>query len=248
MNLITCGANNIKALFDQIVADIYDFFNPELEGYVNFDFGGGNHVNIHVIVFGIFIGVFAASFYMVYVKNFVGAFVRRLLADGCLTPKKAKTLAELGFEKNLFVRLALRGTLLASTVCRAEDIKPESGEEAAPADGDKEKPAVNDASADSAEDNEAETEQGSAEAAAEQPCASQARPVDSPGTRYYIKEEKKYAAEMRFNARGSGWPTLLFVLLISIFCIVVIFAFLPQILRFLDNTISIFSVKGNTIK
>lgn len=240
MNLITHGANNIKALFDQIVADIYDFFNPELEGYVNFDFGGGNLVNIHVIVFGIFIGVFAASFYMVYVKNFVGAFVRKLLADGCLSAEKAKTLAELGFEKNLFVRLALRGTLLASTVCRAEGDASEGSAE--------EKPAENDAPADGAEDNEAETEQGSAEAAAEQPCASPARPVDSLGTRYYVEEEKKYAAEMRFNARGSGWPTLLFVLLISVFCIVVIFAFLPQILRFLDNTISIFSVKGNTIK
>ena len=61
------------------------------------------------------------------------------------------------------------------------------------------------------------------------------------------KEEKKYIAEMRFHARGSGWPTLLFVLLISVICIFVIFGFLPQILRFVDNTISIFSVKGNTV-
>ena len=195
---VTMAANNFKEFFAEIAAWLYDFFHPELEGYVNFDFGGGELVNIQVIIFGIFIGVFVASLYMVYVKNFVGRFVRKLLAEDCLSEEKAQTLAALGFEKDPFVRSALRGSLLASTVSRVEQPNAE-GEEKQP-------------------------------------------------TRYYIKEEKKYIAEMRFHARGSGWPTLLFVLLISVISIFLIFAFLPQILRFVDNTISIFSVKGNTIK
>lgn len=197
--IFTLAPDGFKALWEELVAWFYDFFNPKLEGYVNFDFGGGDMINIQVIVFGIFVGVFLASVYMVYVKNIVGAFVRKLLAEDCLAEEKAKTLEELGFARNPFVRYALRGSLLASTVVHLQD-EPMPGEETA------------------------------------------------PPTRYYIKEEKKYVAEMRFNARGSGVPTLLFVLLISVICIFVIFGFLPQILRFVDNTISIFSVKGNTVK
>lgn len=206
--MITTAAANLKGLWEELLDWFYDFFHPTLEGYVNFDFGSGSMVNIRVIIFGIFIGVFVASLYMVYVKNIVGAFVRKLLAEECLSEDRARSLAELGFARNPFVKLALRGSLLASTVVhvegRAEKIG-EGGEVIA---------------------EDAET---------------------AVATRYYIKEEKKYAAEMRFHARGSGWPTLLFVLLISVICIFVIFGFLPQILRFVDNTISIFSVKGNTV-
>ena len=200
--VITTAAASFQELFEEIAAWFYDFFNPKLEGYVNFDFGGGNMVNIRVIVFGIFIGVFLASVYMVYVKNVVGAFVRKLLAEECLSEERAQTLEALGFDRNPFVKLALRGSLLASTVVQlpAATVTGESGE------------------------------------------------AQTVPTRYYIKEEKKYVAEMRFNARGSGAVTLLFVLLISAICIFVIFGFLPQILRFVDNTISIFSVKGNTVK
>lgn len=249
MNLITYGANNMKALFEEIVAGIYDFFNPELEGYVNFDFGGGNLVNIHVIVFGIFIGVFVASFYMVYVKNFVGAFVRKLLAEGCLSAETGKTLAELGFAKNIFVKLALRGTLLTGTVSRAETCEAaKEKSKTLESGGENDSPTENDILAKDSETKDGEPEKGSGESPRNEQTKSVAKHADTASTRYYVKEEKKYVAEMRFNARGSGWPTLLFVLLISILCVIAIFAFLPQILRFLDNTISIFSVKGNTIK
>lgn len=206
--MITTAAADLKGLWEELLDWFYDFFHPALEGYVNFDFGSGSMVNIRVIIFGIFIGVFVASLYMVYVKNIVGAFVRKLLAEKCLSEDRARSLAELGFERNPFVKLALRGSLLASTVVHVEGGAEKSGE-----------------------DGEVIAE------AAETAVA----------TRYYIKEEKKYAAEMRFHARGSGWPTLLFVLLISVICIFVIFGFLPQILRFVDNTISIFSVEGNTV-
>ena len=217
--MISTAAADLKGLWAELMDWFYDFFHPTLEGYVNFDFGSGSMVNIRVIIFGIFIGVLVASLYMVYVKNIVGAFVRKLLAEDCLSRDKAKTLSELGFERNPFVKLALRGSLLASTVVHVEgksatEVKDAEGEESAP------------------DEEGAVISQGESLPAA---------------TRYYIEEEKKYAAEMRFHARGSGWPTILFVLLVSVICIFVIFGFLPQILRFVDNTISIFSVKGNTV-
>ena len=191
--------SSFKELGENIKDWLYDFFNPKLEGYTNFDFGEGAMINIRMIIFGIFAGVLLASLYAIYVKNVIGAFVRKLLAEGCLAEEKAMTLEELGFNKNIFVKQALRGSLLASTVIHVEP-EPKEGEEGTEAE------------------------------------------------KYYIKEERKYAAEMRFNARGSGWPTFFFVLLCSVIAIFIIFAALPHVIDFLDNTISIFSVEGNTLK
>lgn len=252
---------------------IYEFFNPELDGYTNFDFGSGGLINIRIIIFGIFGGVLLSSLYTIYVKNVVGAFVRKLLAEKCLSREQAKTLSELGFSRNPFVRAALRGSLLASTVMHVtggtdKQAAGQGSENACDADGANgaNSPAsADDAALDDAVDAEASggskgggSENGSSEGGevspegqrADDPIALEPTSLssDAAETRYYIKEEKKYVAEMRFDARGSGWPTFFFVLLISVICVFLIFAFLPQILRFLDNTISIFSVAGNTVK
>ena len=197
---IFVAANRLEIMWAEFLAWLDAFFNPELEGYVNFDFGGSTLVNLRVIIFGIFIGVLVASVYMVYIKSAIGPFVRKLLAEECLSEENAKTLEELGYAKNFFVRMALRGSILRSTVihvpCEEED------------EGGNKRTLV----------------------------------------RYYIPEPKRYVAEMRFRNRGSGVPTLLFVLIIGTICIFLIFGFLPQILRLVDNTISIFSVEGNTLK
>ena len=208
--------STIRGWLEAIKAWLTDFFNPSLEGYTNFDFGSGEMLNIRIIIFGVFAGVLLASLYTVYVKNVIGAFVRKLLSEESLSRDNAKTLEKLGFLHNPFVRIALRGSLLASTVVRVC----------------------------SEEETTVAAEEGS------NISKKQVKPAkpDPKTVCYYIKEEKKYVAQMRFNATGSGWPTFFFVLLISVICIFLIFAFLPQILRLLDNTISIFSVAGNTVK
>lgn len=68
---------------------------------------------------------------------------------------------------------------------------------------------------------------------------------DLSACHFYIPEKDRYAAEMRFNEKGSGYGTFLFVLLGCVIAIPLIFAFLPQLITFLDNVISIFSWKGN---
>lgn len=62
---------------------------------------------------------------------------------------------------------------------------------------------------------------------------------------YYIPEKDRYVAQMRFNEKGSGYGTFFFVLLGCVIAILLIFAFLPQLVTFLDNVISIFSWRGN---
>ena len=62
---------------------------------------------------------------------------------------------------------------------------------------------------------------------------------------FYIPEKDRYAAQMRFNEKGSGYGTFFFVLLGCVIAILLIFAFLPQLVTFLDNVISLFSWRGN---
>lgn len=70
----------------------------------------------------------------------------------------------------------------------------------------------------------------------------------SPKTEhFYIPEEDKHTAMMRFGKRGTTPLTVLFTLLGIAICLGVIFACLPELVRFFDNVMSAFTVKGNTI-
>ena len=55
-----------------LITSIKEFFNPDLSGYTNFDLGSSSIINIHVIVFGIFIGVMLAAVYSIYTKKVLG--------------------------------------------------------------------------------------------------------------------------------------------------------------------------------
>ncbi len=166
---------------------IYNFFHPELEGYTNFSFTESQQRMLPVIVFGIFLGVFLASFYTLYIRSILGEFVRKLNDGKIYTEDEAKTVAELGFGKNIFVRRALRNPYSLKRVVKEVD------------------------------------------------------------GRFYLPEEDKYKAEMRFGKRKTEWHTILFVLLAIAICEVIVFAALPEIVSLFDKTLSMFTVKGNTV-
>lgn len=213
-----------EGLFDSIK----DFFNPTLSGYTNFDFGSDNIINIHVIVFGIFIGVMIASAYSIYTKQILGKFIRNLLSEDATSPEKAKTVAELGFEKNIAVLHGLKGYTLGRVVNSIEQ--------------DEYIEKVNKMRQNYEESRKAADKQGKRLPPFTEPK------FDKKVTecRYYIAEKNKYTAEMRFNPNGSGYGTFFFVLLISIMCIVIIYALLPHLLAFTDAAISDFTTDGKT--
>lgn len=193
----------------QLVAQwFHDFFNPKLEGYTNFDFGDGI-LNLQIIIFGIFAGVWIASFYAIYIKTTLGKIVRELLKREAFTSEQALTLTDCGLEKNPFIRHALlHGYTLARVVRCVEKEEYESSVGNRP--------------------------------------GKKSRFKENAGTcHFYIPEKDRITAEMRFNERGSGYLTFLFVVLGSVLCIFLIFAFLPQLITFFDNVISMFSLKGN---
>jgi hypothetical protein len=74
-----------------------------------------------------------AALYIIYIKNVVGAFIRKLLAEGCLSEETAKTAEELGYGKNPLIRAALRGTMTRGTVY---SVLPKAEQGSEPADGE----------------------------------------------------------------------------------------------------------------
>lgn len=78
--------------------------------------------SLQIIIWSFFIGIMIGAVSLFYQKRVIGAFVRALLADGAANPGNARTLEELGYGKNRFVRHALRGgSVLRKMVWEAED-------------------------------------------------------------------------------------------------------------------------------
>ncbi len=78
--------------------------------------------SLQIIIWAFFIGILIGAASLYYQKRVIGSFVRALLDDGAADPDNARTLEELGFAKNRFVRHALRGgSVLRKMVWEAKD-------------------------------------------------------------------------------------------------------------------------------
>ncbi len=111
--------SNLSFTFDDFKSMVYDFFHPTFEGYTNFSFTASEQRMLPIIVFAVFVGVFLAAFYTLYIKSVLGDLVRKLNADAIWEPHKALSLEALGFGKNIFVRQALRNPYSLRRVVRS---------------------------------------------------------------------------------------------------------------------------------
>ena len=190
------------------------FIHPENIVLDNLGFSLTTMVTVRNILIGLIIGIMLAGIGIVYTKRVLGAFVRKLLADEALSPESANTLEELGFNKNYLIRHGVRrGTNIRTVVkCREEEEHNASLKEKMLEYEEKRK---------------------------EDPSLPRFKWVDySVGVdrdHFYIPEEKKYSAEMRFEKRGSSWGALVFVTIISIVLFAVLFFAIPEILKLVDG-------------
>ena len=105
--------------------DFYTNYIDPHETYEYLDLGSGSLLSIRMIIIGLFIGIAISGFAAVFNKRVLGAFVRCLIKNECLSPDSAKTLDELGFGTNIFIRFAMRsnGINLRRVVkCREEEL------------------------------------------------------------------------------------------------------------------------------
>jgi hypothetical protein len=62
--------------------------------------------------------------------------------------------------------------------------------------------------------------------------------MDFTLARFYIPEDLKYRAELRFEQKGSGWLFVLLTVVVTPILASLICQFLPDLLQMCDNLIS----------
>ncbi len=199
------GSLSIAAFFHKLNETL---FTPQFDTYEHLTFLNDPN-GFKWLIFGLYFGLIAASLFMFYNKNVLGSLIRKLDGAGAYDRDSAKTLSELGCEKNFFYRIALKR---GSSVRKAVAIAP-NGEEELPDD-------ISVLSA----------------AALGRKC--------SPKTdRFYIPESKRDATVGRFNAKGSGWLSVLLIVVIGLVLVIAIFKLAPFVAGLIEKAIASASVQ-----
>ncbi|MBR2447227.1 MAG: hypothetical protein IKB28_11275 [Clostridia bacterium] len=188
---------------------------------LDIDLGRGGVINLSWAIIALCLGMVLAAILGVYEKKGLGEFVRKLIYEECHTPETAKTLYELGFHKNAAVRGALRnGSLSKVVVCT-------------------QKKEYDDAIA----QKKAEYEQN---ASKDDPAfRSLAYKINYQTDTFYIPKDASYAADVRYDKRGSGWLSVLAVAVLSVLIALFIIFILPDMLQMLDNFIGLLKPEAN---
>lgn len=201
-----------------VIAELWEYFvdkyfTPHYGDYEHITVGSSSMISLQSIVIAFFIGVNIASVMAVFDKRVLGSFARALIRDEALSPDRAKTLSELGYFKNTAVRSSLRsGHTLRRVVKCVEE-----------------------------EEYYASLEQKQQEAeAAGQKFKSIPFKMDFETAHFYVPEELKYTAEIKFEKKGTNWLTVAGVFVVSLLLMIGVFWILPDILQMIDNFLGMF--------
>lgn len=209
------------------------YFSVEFGLYENFSVDGGLGETVRNIIIAVALALIAVSVMNAYTRQNLGGFIRRLIAEDCLSPDRAKTLSELGYFRSTSIRSALtRGTTLRLVVRRAEDTASVSSED------DTE---TTDEAQENANEN-IETDTDVTKSAVEEtpttPVSNgvgQGTRIDFLTARFYIPEELKYRAEIRFRTKGSSWWVVALTAVLSVVVAALLCRLLPNVVAFADN-------------
>lgn len=228
--LLNVGTETAEAVTEEttLIENLKQYFYGSSEVYENLNMGTGSIFSVRLIIFGLCIGLALAGFAAVFNKRVLGGFVRRLLKDECLSPDSAKTVDELGYSTNLFIRLAVRkSTSLRRVVkCREEQIFLEELEQ-----------------------KRTEYQNKRAEDRSLPRFKEAEYKMDVMKDRFYIPEEMKYMADIKFEQKGTSWlGAVMFVVIMAIVFVAAMIA-LPYILDLINDAAGVFnSDPSNQIK
>ena len=196
------------------------YFNPDEVYLENFKGGSNRILSLRMIIIGITIGFCVAAILTLVDKKHIGGLVRKMLNEECISKENAKTLYELGYSKNPGVRGSLkRGSVLKRWVrCVEEDehneaIAKKREEFYAAHENDEKTPKF----------REVEFKR------------------DPDKHHFYIDEEKKYSAAVKFDSKGTNVVSAILVILISIIICAFLCFVVPDMITLFDNFVSGFN-------
>lgn len=194
------------------------YFSPEMPYLENFSFGTGTLISLQTIILGITLGIIVAAGSTLYSKRYIGDFVRKVIYEECFDAQRAKTLYDLGYLRSPGVRNAVKsyGTLSRWIRCVEEDeffaeMEKKRAEFEELHKDDKKPPNFN--------------------------YPEFKRDLNT--MHFYIPEEKKYAAEVKFEKKGANWGAFLLTTALALVLCAFICYMLPDILKMVDNFISV---------
>lgn len=194
------------------------FFSLEMPYLENFKVESNALFSLRWIIIGITVGIIIAAISTVYNKRYIGDFVRRVLYMQCYDAKSAKTLAELEYSGYPGIRSAIKtgGTLTRWVRCAEEDEFY--------AELEKQREEFQEAHKDEAKPPKFK------EPEFRRDCSTM---------HFYIPEEMKYKAEVKFDKTGANWIGVILVAIVAIVIGLVLCYILPDVLKYIDNFISI---------
>lgn len=230
----------MQEFFDELLDYMYvTFFSFSFNDYANLDWKDPRP-SIPLVLLGVCIGVAIAAVATVYNKRTLGSFVRALLKTESFSEDKAKTLSELGVSHTIGLRRALcmRDNPLRKTVRYVGEGQPEvananeaTGETTADKENEFTQPKV-------AEDAQKDANGANKEGKRKHKWGSDSYmrdEFDFETTRFYIPEDLKYHAEVRFDDRGSSWKIVILTILGLVVCYFLVLGLLPKFFSLLND-------------
>ena len=212
--LFTLTAQSETSFFEDVWNYLYDVYLRVDGNYENLDFSSSPLFSLRLTVLGIFIGTIIACVSMAYHKQVLGGIVRKLIASEALSKESAKSAAELGFGKKILAKYALRRSVALRRVVRCV------GEEEFILAQAQEKE---------------EYDKKRAEGAKLPKFKEQEYLVDIETDSFYIPEELRIRAEIKFDKKGSGWLATVLGAIGLIIIFFLLLLVLPHLLGFVDR-------------
>lgn len=226
---LSLGENVVTWYQNSLIKELLDYFSTryfsvQLGTYENFAVSARTGALVRNVILALAAAIIVAACVTAYTRVSMGAFVRRLISEGALSPKDAKTLMELGYFRDPSIRRALaRGSALRMVVRRVGDGLPDPAPE-----GEESREEV-------PEQEGAETEDSIENAPRMQ---TNDEKIDFTTARFYIPEALRYRAETRFDPKGSGWKSAILISCFAVVVAAVLCFFVPELVRFADNIIT----------
>lgn len=197
--------------------DLINYFNDAMR-FENIGNLSGGLLSLPLLIIGLFVGAAIAVIATVFNKKVLGDFVRALLREGCLSPETARDLDYLNYIHSGTIRQAVRGgaSLRRVVKCKEEEEHKKKMEELA-AEYEAKKAAGEDV---------------------EKFIPTEYRP-DPYMDHFYIPEEMKYMADIKFEKKGSTAINAVIALVLLLGGLILVILFLPQVMKFLDNFIGL---------
>lgn len=207
---VATGEEPPRSLFERI----WLYFRGSSVYYPNIDMDDYDVMTARFIVVGLFIGLSIAIFMTVFNKRVLGDLARRIIDAGALSADSALTLDELGVGNSFVARIAVKwSTSLRRVVkCREEQTY-----------------------ADELETRRAEHEQRRKDGEKLPKFKETEYKIDVRNDRFYIPEDMKYMAEIKFEKKGATWLGASVLTVINAVSAAALVVFMPQIFELIDG-------------